>query len=86
MITFLLILTGLSVLIALFVLVLFLGARQAAKDAVVDTMRLDAVINRHMELSWGEDAWRIGAGTSVHFGRDLRDLIDVVDNVEANRG
>jgi len=86
MIFFLLVVTTLSVLTALYALVMLVGARQAAKDAVVDTMRLDAVTQRHMAISWGGADWTVSAGSTVLGGRDLREVIDAVDNIEADHG
>jgi uncharacterized protein (DUF1810 family) len=83
MMTFLVIVAVLCALVAAFVVIVLVGAQQAAKDAVVDTMRLDAMDKHHMEVSWSEDGWRISTGTLVHYGTELRSLIDAVDDAMA---
>lgn len=87
MMTFLVIVAAFCALAAAFVVIMLIGAQQAAKDAVLDTMRLDAMEQHHMVVSWNNDGWCIETGTTVHYGPKLRPLLDVVkEAVEYRHG
>lgn len=79
----------LCLLVILASVLLVLSARKAAKAAVVDTLRLDAIQQRRLSVFAGEGStdWGVMAGSRLAASSpDLRAAIDTVLAEEDDRG
>ncbi len=89
MTTTLFFLCSISVLGHLFAVIFIIGARQAAKEGVVDTMRINGLIEHRFTViadattsDWGV----LHRGGVVSQGPDLRAALDEADNKVADHG
>lgn len=80
-------LLALSILGNLFALIFVLGAHAAAKDSVIDTMRLDAITEHNFHLTSYDGAWGVVHDNKmVAEATDLRAAIDAADNKVGDHG